>query len=169
VAAALIGLFVWYQVSAPPKEGQPVANVRCDSGEQLAAHYHAHLDIFYQGTPVPVPPGVGITNSCFYWLHTHKDDGIIHIEAPADHKNAKFTLGEFFQVWKQPLNKNQVATISVGNGQQMKVWVNGKPYHGDPNQIVLTSHESVAIEVGPSFQSSPPPVYPWTGPNDPPQ
>lgn len=160
VLVVLVGLFIWYRVSSAPTEGQPVGNITCDTGEQLAVHYHAHLDILYQGTPVPVPAGTGITSSCLYWLHTHDDSGIIHIEAPKGHGGDKFTLGEFFQVWKQPLNGKQVATIPVGQGQQVRAWVDGKPYHGDPNQIVLKSHELIMLEIGPPFQD-PPPAYVW--------
>jgi hypothetical protein len=43
--------------------------------------------------------------SCFAWLHTHSADGIIHTESPV---TRTFTLGEFFDVWGQPLSSRQV-------------------------------------------------------------
>jgi hypothetical protein len=172
VSAALIALGILYyrslpaQPPAPPPQGLPVASIHCDSGEQTATHYHAHLDILYQGQPIPVPAGVGITSSCFYWLHTHDTSGIIHIEAPKDQVNTKFTLGQLFQIWGQPLNSHQVATIPVSKGQQVKAWVDGKPFRGDPSKIVFASHERIVLEIGPAFQD-PPPEYNWQ-PTDPP-
>lgn len=141
---------------------RPVADIQCDQQEQLATHYHAHLDIIYKGQPVPVPGQIGISSSahCLYWLHTHDDSGVIHIEAPKSDANRKFTLGDFFQIWHQPLSPTQVATLKVGSGEQVKVWVDGQPYSGDPTTVVLKSHEQVVIEIGPPF-TEPPPTFNW--------
>jgi hypothetical protein len=160
LAVILIGLFIWYRVASGPAEGQPVGNVQCNSGEQLATHYHAHLTILYQQTPVPVPANIGIKSGCLYWLHTHDDSGIVHVEAPQNQASAQFTLGTFFQVWGQTLSSSQVATIPVDKGQQVRVWVNGKVYRGDPNGIVLKKGEQIVIQIGPPYQA-PPPSYTW--------
>ncbi len=37
-----------------------------------------------------------MAGGCFYWLHTHTEDGIIHIESPVQRT---FTLGHFFAIW----------------------------------------------------------------------
>lgn len=163
LAVMLIGLFVWYKVASggpSPTNTQPIANVQCNSGEQLASHYHVHVDILYQGTPVPIPANTGIKSSCLYWLHTHDDSGVVHVEIPKDQAKNQFTLGQFFKIWGQPLSRHQVATITAGKGQQVKIWVDGKPYTGDPNAIVLKSHKTITIEIGPPFQD-PPPTYTW--------
>jgi hypothetical protein len=160
LVVALAGLFIWYRMAAQPVAGQPVGNIQCNPGEQLATHYHANLQILYQGTPVPVPAQIGIQSSCFYWLHTHDDTGIIHVEAPQSQASTKFTLGQFFQVWGQTLSSSQVATISVQKGQQVRTWVDGKPYKGDPNGIVLKKGEKIVIEIGPPWQT-PPPDFTW--------
>jgi hypothetical protein len=172
-----VALIAWYRIasgggSSGPNT-QPVANIKCEAGEQAAVHYHAHLTILYKGTPVTVPHGVGIpggkldpnsqtpyvsTGTCFYWLHTHDDTGVIHIEAPQGSANRQFTLGNFFAVWGQPLSTGKVATLKVGSGEQMKVWVDGKPYSGDPSKIALKSHQQIVIEIGPPF-TDPPPTF----------
>jgi hypothetical protein len=161
--------------SSPSTSGQPVANIQCDTGEQTAVHYHAHVDILVRNVSVPIPAGVGIvqpnsqqtpvgpyvsSGKCFYWLHTHDTSGIVHVEAPRQAAGRQFTLGEFFKIWGQPLSTRQVATNSVRPGEQLKVWVDQKPYPGDPNNIVLHSHTQIVLEIGPPF-TDPPPAYAW--------
>lgn len=161
-----VGLILAYYIASRGPggvNGQPVANIKCDSGEQLAVHYHAHLSIIYRGEPASIPANTGIlsTQNCFYWMHTHTTTGIVHIEAPKDSASRQFTVGDFFQIWNQPLSTRQVATFKVGKGDELKMWVDGKPYTGDPRKIVLKSHTQVVIEIGPPF-IDPPPTYDWT-------
>jgi hypothetical protein len=146
--------------------GQPVANIRCDTGEQLAVHYHAHVTLIYKGTPAQIPAQVGIPNggSCIYWMHTHQTSGIVHIEAPKESSSRSFTLGDFFQIWNQPLSTRQVATFKVGSGDELKMWVDGKPYTGDPRGIVLKSHTQVVVQIGPPL-TDPPPTFDWSSPD----
>jgi hypothetical protein len=135
-----------------------VGSVQCNAGEQLQTHYHAHLTILASGTQATVPANIGITSTCLYWMHTHDDSGVIHIEAPADQKNRTFTLGDFFQVWGQPLSSHQVATIPVKSNQKLVAYVDGKAYDGDPNSIPLKSHTQVVLEITPPTVD-PPPSY----------
>jgi hypothetical protein len=142
---------------APP----PIAGISCDRMEGQRLHIHQHLVILDHGKEVPIPSDVGqrpLTN-CLYWVHTHTPDGIIHIEAPQDRA---FTLGDFFQVWGQPLSKNEAATAHAAKGSALKVWVNGKPYLGDPGRIRLESHTDVVIEAGPPYPK-PPRFTSWNG------
>src|SRR5262249_30253966 len=109
---------------APPNAlllGQSVDGITCQPVEQLAYHIHAHLTIFVDGKERLIPYGIGIapprqvaqtpagsfvtSGSCFAWLHTHANDGVIHIESPS----AKtYTLGDFFDIWHQPLGRDRV-------------------------------------------------------------
>jgi hypothetical protein len=163
VTVVLVALLVLFRIQSGTQiTGQPVANIRCDSGEQLSVHYHAHIDLIYRGQPATITAQTGITGSCFYWMHTHSESGVIHIEAPKDSANRQFTVGDFFAVWGQPLNSRQVATFPVGRGDQVKVWVDGKPYTGRPEKIVLRSHTQVVIEIGPTFVD--PPTTNWSDP-----
>src|ERR1700738_1691323 len=88
--------------------GQAVDGIRCDQMEGSLMHIHQHLAIRDHGKPVRVPEDVGrpIAAQCLYWIHTHTPDGIVHIEAPAFRT---FTLGNFFDVWGEPLTKTDVA------------------------------------------------------------
>ena len=136
--------------------GQPVDGIGCSAGEQTLFHIHAHLTIFVNGVARQVPAAIGIpgavaqntpsgpfigSGTCFYWLHTHAADGIVHIESPAVRT---FTLGEFFDEWGQPLGSS-VAGPAHGH---VTVLYNGKVFEGNPRDVPLTAHAQIQLEVG---------------------
>jgi hypothetical protein len=135
--------------------GQPVDGVSCQASEQTILHIHTHLTIFVNGQQRQVPAGIGIpdpvaqqtaagafieSGSCFYWLHTHAADGIIHIESPV---HRTFTLGDFFDEWGQPLSAGQVGPTKG----KVTAIVNGKVWKGNPRAVPLGSHENLQLEV----------------------
>lgn len=129
--------------------GQTVDGIRCEGTEQLAYHIHQHLVVLVDGNPQTIPAYVGIPGGpllpkCIYWLHTHDATGIIHVESPSE---ALYTLGEFFDIWAQPLNSTRVATHPVIGGQ-LVVFVDGHQYSGDPRSIPLGIHTQIVIEIG---------------------
>jgi hypothetical protein len=142
------------QAPLPAAAGQPVNGISCDAQEGQRIHIHQHLLILDHGKPVPIPPNVGQVPArrCLYWLHTHTPDGIIHIEAPRDRS---FTLADFFSVWGQPLSRTAAASARARKGQRLRVWVDGKPYAGDPRAIKLAEHTDIVIEAGPPFPKPP--------------
>jgi hypothetical protein len=79
--------------------------------------------------------------TCFYWLHTHAADGIIHIESPIART---FTLGDFFDVWGQKLGPERVGP-SPG---PVTALIDGHVYRGNPRDIPLTAHAQIQLEVG---------------------
>ena len=134
--------------------GQAINGISCDAQEGARIHIHQHLVIFDHGKQVDIPFNVGQqpARRCLYWLHTHTPDGIIHIEAPV---NRSFTLGDFFAVWGQPLSKTQAASAKATAKSPLRVWVDGKPYKGDPAKIKLSAHTDIVIEAGPPFPTPP--------------
>ena len=99
--------------------GQTIDGVQCQAGEQTVVHVHTHLTIFVNGKAQVIPYGIGIpgfqavqtangpfvqTGSCFYWLHVHAYDGIIHVESPTT--TQAFTLGQFFDEWGSPAEQH---------------------------------------------------------------
>jgi hypothetical protein len=134
----------------------PVDGIQCLGNEQLAFHIHAHLTVFDHGAVRSIPYGVGIEGpqtmstpqglfvgggSCFYSLHTHAADGIIHIESPVVRT---FTLGDFFDVWGQALGPERVGPAS---GHVTAIY-NGRLFEGNPRQIPLTTHAQIQLDVG---------------------
>ena len=131
--------------------------VKSNSMETTAYHIHAHLQIYVNGVQKLIPYGVGIMppyslsgsgssafvngGSKFYYLHTHDETGVIHVESPS---KQQYTLGNFFDLWKQPLSSTQVGP----NKGTVTVFVDGKKYTGDPTKIELTSYEKIQLDVG---------------------
>ncbi len=136
--------------------GQTVDGIQCDASEQVVYHIHAHLAVYVNGQPRKIPLGVGIVepvvqqtsngpfasaSRCYYWLHTHTTDGIIHIESPSQRT---YTLGQFFDIWRQPLSPTQVGPATG----RLTVFVDGRRYAGNPRSIPLRPHADIQIDVG---------------------
>jgi hypothetical protein len=141
--------------------GQPVDGIRCDQMEGSLMHIHQHLTILDHGKPITIPDDIGrpVIGQCFYWIHTHTPDGIIHVESPSF---KTFTLGNFFDVWGEPLTKTDVAGAHPKKNERIVVWVNGNRYDGDPRGIQLSQHLDATIEVGPPY-TRPLPFTQWNG------
>ena len=139
--------------TATKTTGQVVDGIRCQTNEQTIFHIHAHLTVFVNGLPRQVPASIGIpgasppqdgfisSGTCFYWLHTHAADGIIHIESPI---HRIYTLGDFFDEWGQPLGPNQVGPVTG----HVTALYNGQVYKGNPRDIPLNAHAQIQLEVG---------------------
>jgi hypothetical protein len=161
VAATAAAALSCAAAAAAIPAGQPVDGIRCEQMEGSVLHIHQHLEVRDHGKPVTVPDDVGrpIVGQCLYWLHTHTSDGIIHIEAPAFHT---FTLGNFFDLWGQPLSSTGVAGAKPKKNERVVVWVDGHRYTADPRKLELTQHLDVTIEVGPPY-TKPAPFTAWNG------
>ena len=134
----------------------PVGNIECNQSEQLAFHHHAHLSIYINGQSVPLPALIGITNTCYYWMHTHDTTGVIHMEAP---EQITLTLGTFLQLWREQFSQLQYQNqLSSTTGWQ--VYVDGKPYNGDFNKIKLQEHEMITLAYN-SPNVKPETVFNW--------
>jgi hypothetical protein len=147
---------------APPRLlrlGERIDGIACQRGERLAFHIHAHLRVLVRARSRQVPGGIGIappyemaltptgrfvaSASCFMWLHTHAADGIIHIESPV---RGPYTLGDFFDVWGQPLTRRRVGP-ALG---AVTAIFNGHLFTGKPREIPLLAHSHIELEVVPS-------------------
>jgi hypothetical protein len=130
--------------------------IQCAPIEQLAYHIHIHLQVYDNGQPRALPAAIGLlgpvsqqtqngpfygATKCYYWLHTHASDGIIHVESPTPHI---YTLGNFFDEWRQLLSPTQVASASG----KVTAYVNGKLWAGSPRSIPLKPHNEIQLDVG---------------------
>ena len=111
--------------------------------------------------------GPFVTGACYYALLTHTPDGIVHVEPPSAATTpaattpaattpaattpaattpaaTTYTLGQFFDIWGQPLSSTQVGPASGA----VTVFVNGTQFSGDPRTVPLSSHAVIQIDVG---------------------
>ena len=176
-----IAAIVYIVANSKPATPSPTAGgIPCDLLEHSQEHYHAAVQIMYQGVMHPLPVQLGIVTdssgqqTCLYWLHVHADNpNLVHIEAPA---KQTFTLGQFFAVWSawskqqtppgpdEPLDSTHVSSFTLMADQRLVVYVDhadGKGPQlttGDPKAIVLKSHEVITLEIAPP-EVTPPPSY----------
>ena len=106
-----------------------ISGITCDKVEHLVYHNHTKLIIKFQNETHNIPAGIGIIpNDCIFWLHTHDDSGIIHIESPI---KTAFSLDQFLKVWNifdnssfiKNISKNDMAanvSMISENGSQIK-------------------------------------------------
>jgi hypothetical protein len=134
----------------------PINGITCDRADHPNAPVAVHLAIVINGAARDILPNVGIDNAlvaypssgpvvtradCYYWLHTGRADGVVHADPPAARS---FTLGDFFDVWHQPLG---TAAVASDEGA-VTSYVNGRRYTGNPRTIPLTRHAAIQLDVG---------------------
>jgi hypothetical protein len=142
--------------------GSTLDGIQCQTNEQVTVHVHTHLTVYVNGQARVIPYGIGIpgfqaeqtsagpyvgTGNCFYWLHAHANDGIIHIESPST--TQMFTLGQFFDLWGIPLSSTQVGPATgkvtvffTSPGHKTGI------YTGDPRNLPLGNHYEIQLDVG---------------------
>jgi len=150
IVVALLGGVIFANRADQANAAPTVDGIQCVASEGAVTHTHQQLAIYAAGKPVPVPQGAGVNDvkGCLFALHTHSPDGIIHVESPTRDQN---TLGQFFDIWGQPLTRTRVASVAATHAQSVRAYVNGRPYAGDPRTIPLTPHALVTLEVGPPW------------------
>jgi hypothetical protein len=112
--------------------------------EGTVLHIHQHLDLYVNGAKITLPALVGIDIPLQFIteVHTHDTTGIIHVESPVQRT---FTLGQLFGEWGVKLTASCVGRYCG----PLKWWVNGQRVTGDPSQLILRSHQEIAIAEGP--------------------
>jgi hypothetical protein len=144
--------------------GQTIDGIQCQAGEQLVYHIHAHLAIYVNGAARVIPEGIGImppraeqsssegpfvtSGSCFYWLHAHTGDGIIHIESPTQRT---YTMGDWFDVWGIRLDSSHVGPASG----TVIAYLDGQRYSGDVRAIPLNAHNLIQLDVNKDVAPAP--------------
>jgi hypothetical protein len=68
-------------------------------------HIHVYLTLRYNGQPVTMPANIGIVDGRMAVLHTHEENGTVHIEGPI---GRTYTLGQFFAIWGVSLDGAKV-------------------------------------------------------------
>jgi hypothetical protein len=136
----------------------PINGISCGSMQYNTYHIHVHITIYINGKRTTIPQGIGIApdGSCYYWLHTHTPDGIIHVEAPQ--QDTGLALDDFVTIWQSKFSSlGFPAQLTVASG--WKYYVNGQPFTGTNNaplhtEIRFHAHDAITLEYG---SPNPPP------------
>ncbi|HEX4701939.1 MAG TPA: hypothetical protein VH352_07415 [Pseudonocardiaceae bacterium] len=162
---AVVGiLVVHFGSSAPPtaattsQAAPAIHDITCDPADHGNVPTAVHLAVLVNGQARDIRPDIGFADAlvtypasgplvtaadCFYWLHTGRADGVIHADPPPTARRT-FTLGDFFDIWRQPLG-----TEAVGSDEGLVTsYVNGHRYTGNPRTIPLTEHATIQLDVG---------------------
>jgi len=109
-------------------------------------HVHANLAVYADGKKETVPQNVGIDSDKQFLasLHTHDDQGVIHMEAVQPYP---FKLGQFFTIWGVPFTATQLGSYHVGQGLVLQTWVNGKQVKDGPS-YVMKPHDRIVVGFG---------------------
>ncbi len=149
--------------SGVPAHGQVVDGLTCAASEGTANDIHITLDFYANGRQRQVPAGIGIVaprgsgtpalgfagnTECIYPVHVHVLDNQIHVESPV--RVLHCTLGQFFDLWGQPLSATRAAGYSSDRQHGLAFVVvdaagHVAQYHGDPRAIPLRDGETVVI------------------------
>jgi len=131
--------------------------IACEPDMSDNYHVHVHVAIIKDSQMQAIPQNIGLPNGCFYEMHTHDATGVVHIEAPA---YQRFTLGNLFSVWGQPLSPSNVAGIT---GRPVAAFINDGgevwQYQGDLADIEMVSHRSITLQLGSTMDTIP--SYSW--------
>lgn len=146
----------------------PIDGVYCDANEQLAYHIHAHLTIYMNGQQVPLVANtgiapVGVTSNanvtCLYWLHTHDNTGVIHIESPT---TKIYTLSQFFDIWERFSSSSSAFPTELSSSTGWVIYVNGKQVNTDFSHLQLHAHDLITLAYN-SPGIKPDTTYAWQG------
>ncbi|HTZ04836.1 MAG TPA: hypothetical protein VMB53_03680 [Gaiellaceae bacterium] len=132
----------------PRAAGPTAAPFACAAGEPLRQGARIHLELFANRRVVIVPAGIGVAGAakhlgnvvagCHAELWTLDPTGVVWFEQPGER------LGAFFQLWGWSLAPSRLLAFDG----HVSVYVNGRPWHGDPRDLVLRDRAEVVLEVG---------------------
>lgn len=162
-----------------PASGQPVDGMPCQGTLGSLQHASIQLTVYVNDQQAALPAGIGSVapsqpgvtalasngrTTCLYPLHVFEADNIIHVDAPT---NRTYTLGEFFDIWGQPLSRTQVADYQSNEAHPLAFYVfdadgNMQTYTGNPRSIPLLEHGTIVI-VYDSPHAHPVPYNSWNG------
>lgn len=113
----------------------------------MAEHYHPHLRIVIDGSEMPVPANIGVDPStgAMSAVHTHEEDGTIHIEA--DKTGEVYTLGQLFTQWGVRLTPTQIGGVQAKPGQQVTLTDDGTAVTGDPMNLRLKPDQKIELRL----------------------
>jgi hypothetical protein len=120
--------------------GRPIGTLACDSA---GSAFRIHVELFADRKVIVVPAGIGVARSgCLYPTRTTAPGGIVEVD-----RARHLTLGDLFRVWGQPLDAHHLASFT--SGRPVRAYVGGRLVRGPLDEIPLTPHAEIVLELGP--------------------
>jgi len=133
-----------------PQTNERLAILDLPGLSDTVLHHHARLWIYVDGKPVVVPADIGISQTVASPLHTHDDTGTVHIES--DDPTFEPVLGQFMDVWGLYFTPTCLGDACNDGDRQLRVFLDGQPYVGDPTQLPLNDQVAIVVTMGTSDQ-----------------
>jgi hypothetical protein len=123
---------------------------------RLGSRIAVHLEVFAANRVVIVPAGIGtgaprtssagrITHArCYGDVVTLDPTGVVLIRP-----RPGLRVGEIFRAWGQPLSTSRLTSFAASPGARVAAFVDGRAWAGPPEDVPLTSHAEIVLEVGP--------------------
>ena len=121
-------------------EDNRIIDVCLQSHSDDMTHYHANLEISIRGENRIIPISTGVTSTCMSGIHTHGDDGTLHIETPGE---MEARLEHFFTIWDQSLSGTQLMDATVGQGESITMTVDGVLVEDYENHIFANGQQII--------------------------
>jgi hypothetical protein len=115
-----------------------------------ALHHHNWLYMYVDGQQVEVPANIGLSQHDASPLHTHDTTGLLHIES-AD-LNFQPVFGQFMDVWGLYMTPTCLGDTCNAGDRQLRVYVNGDQYTGDPMLLPMTDQLTIVVTFGTTDQ-----------------
>jgi hypothetical protein len=133
--------------------GRAVGDLRCETAR--APRFGVHLELFARGRVVVVPAGIAVAppwrtvrphvldGACSYAARTRTPIGVIEVAA-----GSELTLGDFFELWGQPLEPRRLVGFCTRADRPVRAYVDGVRWSGPLRAIPLRRHAAIALEIG---------------------
>lgn len=142
----------------PPVRSPSVGGCRPRLGRRTAVH----LEVFAANRVVLIPAGIGvegptrtlagriISARCYADLVTLDATGVVLVsERAGAHAQPHASVGALFRAWGRPLSHHRLLSFRAGAGHEVRAFVDGRTWGGDPGPIPLSPHAEIVLEVGP--------------------
>lgn len=115
-----------------------------EGGEKIISkqgiHWHVKLNIKINGKDIEIPAGIGL-GRIHLPIHTHNEDGIIHLEFSRTVREKDITLGRFFEIWNKKFSRQCIFDKCVGENSTIKMTVNGIENNDFENYVMQNNDE----------------------------
>lgn len=158
ISAVIVGFFVW-----SGRDSRDTARIDGDTdslsdvvllNNRGQFHIHTQLKIFINGKEIPIPEGIGVQGHNLLAVHTHVDNGTLHMHKSGIVTKKDISLGKFFEIWGKTLTPECIFENCNNGSSTLTMAVNGKPstefgnyVMQDNDRILLSFGEGNAAEL----------------------